>query len=71
MPRIGLKRQETCLQAKKARNRHNENYYALSVTPFVSSILHLEQHTKLAAIAKARETQWNEKGTVCTGRPFF
>jgi hypothetical protein len=30
---------------------------------------HLEQHTKLAAIAKAGETQWNEKGTACTGHP--
>ena len=41
------------------------------LTPLVVAIPHLEQHTKLAAIAKARETQWNEKGTACTGRPFF
>jgi hypothetical protein len=44
---------------------------AYPLTPVVVAILHLQQHTKLAAIAKAGKTQWNEKGTACTGRPFF
>jgi hypothetical protein len=38
---------------------------------FVAAIPHLEQHTKLAIIAKVRETQCNEKGTACTDRPFL
>ena len=38
---------------------------------FVVAIPHLEQHTKLVAIAKADETQCNEKGTAGTGRPLL
>src|ERR1700676_2418705 len=36
----------------------------------VVAIPHLEQHIKLATIAKACETQCNEKGTACTDRPI-
>jgi hypothetical protein len=33
------------------------------------AIRHAKQHIKSARLSAARETQRNEKGTACTGRP--